>query len=61
VFFDNFRIQNTPSTTVQVTHYYPFGMEMPALSYQAGGMSKNRYLYNQGVGEVTLDIENILT
>jgi RHS repeat-associated protein len=59
VFFDNFRIQSTPSTTVQVTHYYPFGMEMPALGYQAGGMSKNRYLYNQGTGEVTFDTERI--
>ena len=46
VFFDNFRILSTPSTTVQVTHYYPFGMEMPALSYQAPAMNKNRYLYN---------------
>jgi RHS repeat-associated protein len=46
VFFDNFGIQSLPSTTVQVTHYYPFGMEMPALSYQAPAMNKNRYLYN---------------
>jgi RHS repeat-associated protein len=46
VFFENFRIQSTPSITVQVTHYYPFGMEMPALSYQAPAMNKNRYLYN---------------
>ena len=59
MFFDNFRIQSTPSTTVQVTHYYPFGMEMPALGYQAGGISKNRYLYNQGTGEVTFDTERI--
>lgn len=59
VFFDNFRIQSTPSTTVQVTHYYAFGMEMPALGYQAGGVSKNRYLYNQGAGEVTFDTERI--
>jgi RHS repeat-associated protein len=59
VFFDNFRIQSTPSTTVQVTHYYPFGMEMPALSYQAPAMNKNRYLYNQGVGEITFDTERI--
>ncbi|MCH6202198.1 hypothetical protein MMU07_21655, partial [Aquiflexum sp. LQ15W] len=46
VFFDNFRILSTPSITVQVTHYYPFGMEMPALSYQAPAINKNRYLYN---------------
>ena len=59
VFFDNFRILSTPSTTVQVTHYYPFGMEMPALSYQAPAMNKNRYLYNQGTGEVTFDTERI--
>jgi RHS repeat-associated protein len=59
VFFDNFRIQSTPSITVQVTHYYPFGMEMPALSYQAPAMNKNRYLYNQGTGEVTFDTERI--
>ena len=34
-------------------------MEMPALGYQAGGMSKNRYLYNQGAGEVTFDTERL--
>jgi RHS repeat-associated protein len=34
-------------------------MEMPALSYQAPAMNKNRYLYNQGTGEVTFDTERI--
>ena len=46
VFFDNFRIQSQPSITVQVMHYYPFGMEMPALAYNNPAMVKNRYLYN---------------
>ena len=31
---------------MEENHYYPFGMEMPALSYQAPAMNKNRYLYN---------------
>jgi YD repeat-containing protein len=46
VFFDEVRVTQNASPIVQTNTYYPFGMDIPSLSYQREGNKKNNYLYN---------------
>ena len=47
VYFDNLRVVQSVSTVKEVNAYYPFGMLIGALSFQAAGDEYNAYKYNQ--------------
>ena len=46
VYFDNLRVTQSVSTVKEVNAYYPFGMLIGALSFQAAGDEYNAYKYN---------------
>ena len=47
VYFDNLRVAQSVSTVKEVNAYYPFGMLIGALSFQAAGDGYNAYKYSQ--------------
>ncbi|NSL86241.1 hypothetical protein ECE50_005340 [Chitinophaga sp. Mgbs1] len=48
VYFDNMLLGVSLSPVMEETHYYPFGLEMAGISYNAGQVLKNNYRYNGG-------------
>lgn len=58
VYFDDFKVTHTKSPVIQSDDYYPFGLTFN--SYSRENSLENRYLYNQGTGEITFKTERIL-
>ncbi|NLR82065.1 DUF6443 domain-containing protein [Chitinophaga eiseniae] len=48
VYFDNLLLGVSLSPVMEETHYYPFGLEMAGISYNATAPLKNNYRYNGG-------------
>ena len=46
VFFDKLTIQHSSGPLQEENHYYPFGLEMAAISAQAAGKLENKLKYN---------------
>ena len=55
VFFDEFKVTHTKSPVIQTDDYYPFGMQFN--SYSRENSVPNRFLYNQGAGEIKFNTE----
>jgi RHS repeat-associated protein len=53
VFFDDLIITHTKGKVLQEDHYYPFGLNISALSSTAPLSKPNRFLYNEGSERVT--------
>ncbi len=45
-YFDDLKVTQIKSPIVQTNTYYPFGLDIPSLSYGREGNKKNNYLYN---------------
>lgn len=56
VHFDDFFITHTKSTILQEDHYYPFGMNIGALSSTAPQAKSNQYKYNGNEEQINFDL-----
>ncbi|MCG8384204.1 MAG: hypothetical protein MJA30_01585, partial [Cytophagales bacterium] len=57
VYFDDLTIEVKEDPVIQTDDYYPFGLTFN--SYQRVTAKENRYLYNQGIGDIQFKTERI--
>jgi len=56
VYFDDFKVSYSESPIVKITSYYPYGMEIEALSYERFGSTSQSFLYNSFELQSDLDL-----